>query len=148
MPSSTFTSTYQNYLVTLNLTSSSTQQVVNCRVNSSGTPRTASEYKWGQQNMEVNGVQSVASAETTQLRINAFRGTTDLSNVNFLQVYQPTTSGEITTITSTGMGAVSDRWAFQTMGGFYYTKEAHDGLTFFVSGTFGGNYKVYGISNS
>jgi len=151
MPSSTFTSTYQNYLVMLNVTATSADQNIGLRVNNAGTARTAANYRGSNLFASAAGA-SFASGDNdaTSHRVGNI-ATANPVYTAAISVFDPvsattrtswscTFTGNLTTATSAPGSGVS--------GCFYNVTEANDGLTFFVTGTITGTYKVYGYSNS
>ena len=149
MASGVFTSAYQNYLVLLTLTASSTNQTISLRVNNAGTPRTASNYSGGKLSANtVSGTQATGTNGGSSFNFGA-AGSTVLGGYAFT-VLAPEVSTVATSWSYTGMGVQNDFGAIAgTFGGGYYsTAEANDGLTFLVGGTISGNYRVYGYADS
>ena len=149
MASGVFTSTYQNYVVILQITASSTGQTLNVRVNNAGTPRTGANYDGAKLDITTAGVVTgTGGASATSLNFAAL-GTTALGGFVF-NVFSPQVSTTRTSLTVSGMGlnqAITSASAtFASMQ--YSTAEANDGLTFFVTGTITGNYRVYGLADS
>ena len=152
--SGVFTSTYSNYLVVLNISASSALQTLNLRVNASGTPKTSANYYGARFSMPNSG--STASTQTngaTSYSFGSLNSTTNTYpeagyNIN---LYQPANASVKTTASYDGFNNVNivDNVLAAVVGGFEFdSQEAHDGLTFFVSGTMTGFYKVYGLANS
>ena len=149
MAASTFTSTYQNYLVMLQITASSTGQTIALRVNNAGTPRTAANYYGAKFNVTAGSASdSIGSNGATSFNFGAL-GTTALGGFAF-NVYSPQVATTRTSLSYTGMGlnnAITTNASI--FGGMQYdTAEANDGLTFFVTGTITGNLRVYGLADS
>jgi hypothetical protein len=146
MAAGTFTSTYENYLVTLNVTACSTDQNLLLRVNNAGTPRTAANY-YGE---KISSTTSTGSVGATSLNFSAVRNTAPFAGYNIF-VFQPLDAGTRTTVNGQGLGfpdgggAGAKNVSFSVV---YDVSEANDGLTFLVGGTISGNYRVYGIANS
>jgi len=150
MPTSTFTSTYQNYVVTFNITASSVAQTIGIRVNNAGTPRTAANYFGSKTDVDGSGTQTLTGANgATSLNSMATLNTYITLGAT-IQVYSPTATTTNTSFTGQTFGANNSLTASANtiFGGTYNALEAHDGLTFFVGGTISGNYRVYGIVNS
>ena len=148
--SGVFTSTYKNYLVQLNITAASTGQVLSLRVNNAGTPRTAANYYGVKQ--DVNTAAAVAntgSLGATSFNFAAVQST--YPNAGYtITVYNPTDATKSTTLAYYGLGTEQGLSSIATTNGgcLYDANEANDGLTFFVSGTMTGFYRVYGLSES
>jgi len=146
--SGVFTSTYQNYVVTLNLTASSTDQDISIRVNNAGTPRTAANY-YGSKTTITGPGTSTNTGTNGGTSHNAMRTLSAYITLGAtIQVYSPLATGTNTSWTVQAFGAESVSSANIVSGCTYNALEAHDGLTFVVGGTITGNYRVYGIANS
>jgi hypothetical protein len=80
--SGVFTSTYQNYIVLLNLTASSTDQAFAWRVNNAGSPRTTADYI-GATNQTTSGASltSTGSNSTTSFSVGIARNTFQTTNM-------------------------------------------------------------------
>ena len=148
MAASTFTSTYKNYQVFLDITSVSAQLQVSVRVNNAGTPRTAASYFWG------TGVMNTAAAYTgsgsgssSTPQIVGADGTRGYHGQ--INVFDPTNASSYTEVTAAGNGNISGTNGAIFGGYFYNAAEANDGLTFVTStGNMTGFYRVYGLSES
>jgi len=145
-----FTSTYKNYLVQLDITATSADQVLSLRVNNAGTPRTAANYYGAKQ--DVTSGATVAATGTSAGTSFNFGGVRNaFPNSGFtISVYNPTDAAKSTTLAYYGIGANNSGGliAYITGGALYDANEANDGLTFFVAGTITGFYRVYGLSES
>lgn len=150
MASGVFTGTYDNYKVILNISGSSTGQILSMRVNNAGSPRTAANYNGAKLDAraDTTSVVTVGSSSATSMNFGA-TGTVISANYDFT-VYGPAISTRATQWSYTGAG-VNDGINITSSingGGQYSVNEANDGLTFFVGGTISGTYRVYGIVNS
>ena len=148
--SGVFTSTYKNYLVQLNITAASTGQVLSLRVNNAGTPRTAANYYGIKQDVNTAGsATNTGSVGATSLNFAAVQSTYPNSGYT-ITVYNPTDATKSTTLAYYGLGTEQGLSSIATTNGgcLYDANEANDGLTFFVSGTMTGFYRVYGLSES
>jgi hypothetical protein len=144
--SGVFTSSFQNYLVQINFTASSTGQNLSLRVNNAGTPRTAANY-YGSKLHNVTATSTSGGTSHNAAALN----TTYPWTTYTIYVGDPVTAGTKTSWHLSGFG-------FPDGGGagagtvssacYYDVAEANDGLTFVVGGTMTGNYKVYGLANS
>ena len=146
MPASTFTSTYLNYRVFINITASSAAQALSMRVNAGGTAQTGANYFQARYN--VTGTATVSDSAGTSADINRVRSA-NVFGSNVIDVFQPADSSMVTAWTYIGNGENAAGNSTPTVGGgFYNVAATHDGLTFLVSGTITGSYKVYGYANS
>jgi hypothetical protein len=144
MAAGVFTSTYKNYMVILDITSASTDYDLDTRVNSAGTPRTASNYFGGTYSVTNVGAGSSDGTNGGTLLNNFIRGTSSGGGVTIM-VYDPANASSNTAITT-----ISGARFYSTGGGHYAVNEANDGLTFLTSGanTVTGFYRVYGLSEA
>ncbi len=148
MAAGTFTSTYQNYLVMLQITANSTGQVTSMRVNNAGTPRTGGNYSGAKVSTQTGGtVTGTGTSGGTSFNF----GASGTGGGGFaFSVYSPQVAATQTTWSYTGFGinqAITDNAAIS--GACKYdVAEANDGLTFLVGGTITGNLRVYGLADS
>ena len=147
MPAGTFTSAYKNYLVILNVPTTSTTQNLGMRVNVAGSPQTGVGYYSALVASVPAGTTSVtASNNATSWTLKSVVGTNDGATIT---VYDPLNTGENTTFNALCSGANSvGNNAWLAGGGYWTTTQADDGLTFFVTGTITGSYRVYGLADS
>lgn len=152
MPSSTFTSTYRNYLVILRVTASAGDQQLTMRVNNAGTPRTTGNYTGA----SVRAYSSVAvtnSAAATSFNLCAVSNSAPDTAVSLsITVYDPTSTSFKTNWGYTGFGGNDSNQPSAIWGGGLNTAAAedNDGLTFIGAGpsNITGSYIVYGIRDS
>ena len=149
MAAGTFTSTYQNYLVMLQITANSTGQSIALRVNNAGTPRTGGNYYGAKFDVQATATTTATGSNgTTSFNFGSL-GTTALGGFAF-NVFSPQVATTRTSLSYTGMGlnqGISTNASI--FGGMQYdTAEANDGLTFLVGGTITGNIRVYGLADS
>jgi len=149
MPASTFTSTYNNYIVMLNVNSTgSAAAATSFRVNNAGSPRAVSGYYGGAAGYNSNG----ATTGWASSNASAFRvGDQSSSTVQAFQinVYNPASASIKTSMSVNGF-TYSDTVVYaQALSGgcIYFTAEANDGLTFTFANTCSGTYAVYGVLN-
>ena len=149
MASGVFSASYQNYLVLLNITASSADQAFAWRVNNAGSPRTAANYYGA--TVATNGAgttSTIGSSAATSFGVGNARNTIPFAGYT-ISVYHPADAATKTQLSYHGMGNnASNANAALTGGVIYDVAEANDGLTFFVTGTISGSYKVYGLANS
>ena len=149
MASGVFTSTYSNYLVVLNITSSAGDAQQLMRVNNAGTPRGTSDYYGG----SLRAGSASASAVTGSSAAGSWNLSATTSSSAFypsvtFTVYEPTNASVKTRVSGYGFGANDSNQASGILfGGVYNVAEANDGLTWNTSTTITGFYKVYGIAN-
>ena len=149
MAAGTFTSTYQNYLVMLQLTASSTGQTIALRVNNAGSPRTGANYYGSKFDVQATATTTATGSNgATSFNFGSL-GTTALGGFAF-NVYSPQVATTRTSLSYTGMGLNQGITTNASIfGGMQYdTAEANDGLTFLVTGTITGNLRVYGLADS
>jgi len=146
LPANTFTSTYLNYRVFINISASSTNQTLSMRVNASGAAQTLGNYY--QHRIEINGIAQVSDNGSSSANINRMRNA-HMFGSNVIDVFSPADSSIVTAWTYQGNGETTAGNSTATIGGgFYNLAGAHDGLTFFVGGTMSGIIRVYGYANS
>ena len=148
LPANTFSSTYDNYLVSVNFTSSSTTISVSCRLRASGSDLTAANYDRGGFQNAVN------SATLTALNANG-QTAWSLLNVNgtspsytkFDIVFRaPNTTNLFKTATLTGTYVDSAGVAIYE-GLAYSGATQADSASFIANtGNFTGSYSVYGFN--
>jgi hypothetical protein len=149
MPASTFTSTYSNYIVFLNVNSTgSAAAATTIRVNNAGTPRATNGYYGGAGGYTSAGTTvGYASNNAAGFRV----GDQSTSTVQAFQinVYNPASASIKTTMSVNGFTYTDTVVNAQALGGgcIYFTAEANDGLTFVFANTCSGAYAVYGVAS-
>ena len=148
MAAGTFTATYKNYLVYLNLTTTAAG-TVNIRVNVAGTPATGTSYYSGYTARGSGGASNAGSNTTSMTLGPSVFGAYNLNSV--INCFDPQTStgqydNNITATTVTFWDTINP--GVSVMGGGTDSIGAYDGLTFTSSTTMTGLYKVYGLANS
>lgn len=149
MASGVFTSTYSNYLVILNITSSAGDAQQLMRVNNAGTPR-ANDYYGGSLRAGSASASAVTgSSNASSWNLLALANTGAFYGAVTFTVYEPANASVKTRVSGHGFGANDSNQASGILfGGVYNVAEANDGLTWNTSTTITGFYKVYGIANS
>jgi hypothetical protein len=148
LPTSTFTSTYDNYRIIFQTTAQATSDYVYLRMRSSGSDDTGSNYAYAAYGWQGSGSQTnEGSTGTTSERMAYSSLNTGIRNI-VLDVYLPNTTDRTT-------------WNYQAIyedsgspnailsqhgGGVMRTATQYDSLTFFKSGTFTGKITAYGYS--
>ena len=149
LPASTFTSTYQNYRVTFNVTAASTDSTaINVRLRASGTDSSAASYS----NAGVTyliGSSTIAAANIlggTAWQFTQFNSS-DRNEV-ILDVFSPQLALDTNFVWDT-YGRVGGSQGGGHGNGEFRATTQFDSLTLFPSaGTITGNYQVYGYANS
>ena len=148
MAAGTFTSTYKNYKVILRITSTSAHQAMGVRVNVAGSAQTGSNYYGGWIAVQSNGGVNAYASNAATSAICLYPQSTTFAGLD-ITVYEPTDAATATRWSGTmSDGSDNNTHAGGAGGNVYTVAAAHDGLTFFVAGTFGGTYYVYGIKDS
>lgn len=150
MAINTFTSTYSNYLVVLNITSSAGDAQQLMRVNNAATPRGTSDYYGGSLRAGSASASAVTgSSAAASWNLCATTSTNAFYPSVTFTVYEPANASVKTRVSGYGFGANDSNQASGILfGGVYNVAEANDGLTWNTSTTITGFYKVYGITNS
>jgi hypothetical protein len=149
MPASTFTSTYNNYVVFLNVNSTgSAAAATTVRVNNAGTPRATNGYYGGAGGYTSAGTTvGYASNNAAGFRIGD-QSTTTVQAFQ-INVYNPTSATIKTTMSVNGFTYSDTVVNAQALGGgciYFNAAEANDGLTFVFANTCSGTYAVYGVT--
>ena len=152
LPNNSFSSTYSNYLLFVNLTGSSAC-ALNFRYRAAGSDYTGSTYNHGGFNVTTGGTiqnDSLSGASQTSHKAGYIgNGSTD-SPVVTLNIQRPNEAFETrynSSISSVNAGATLV--AFNQMGGVVYQTTAYDSLTLIpASGNISGTYRLYGYANS
>jgi hypothetical protein len=151
LPNSTFTSTYTNYKMIVNITSAAGAAAeTRFRMRASGTDDTAANYYMGGLQANYAGGNSAVNVNGGTFipygSIAAGSGGISSQSTQFeATIFSPQASN-CTVLTATG-GRGS--WTWTSLTGIYNTTTAFDALTYYVdAGTITGNYRVYGIANS
>ena len=147
MAAGIFSATYKNYLVELEISATSGDQNISLRFNASGTPVTTSNYDAGICAARVNGVLTGLGSSGVS---SALIGTIleNRSAAFAFNVIAPM-AATFSNVTIAGMGAAPGVGTAALTGSAILTvAAAHDGLTWFVSGTITGTYRVYGLADS
>jgi hypothetical protein len=149
-PSATFTATYDNYLVVIYGTGTTTTNL-SIRFNSGGTPLTTN-YSGGLVSATDIGTSVVlGSNAVTSLQIG-YLYSSGYPDFNFsFTAYDVNNASHYPAISGTGRssGGATSGIAGNFFGGGRIVAGAIDGITFLTSaGTITGKYKVYGYANS
>jgi len=149
LPNSTFTSTYQNYMMKLTLTGVSANSQMCYRMRAGGTDTSSAIYYWSLTGFAINNTAFTnAGLSETSMKPHNLTATADY-DVGDIAIYQPQTT-QITRIVAVGgFASNGGTVGVSTGAGFTPNTTQYDAMTFFPSsGTITGSYKVYGIANS
>ena len=142
-----FSSTYQNYVVQLNLDSASATGYQQMRMRVSGADDTSSNYFW-------SGIYNASNATTPT-------GEGGATQTSFSYVYLESTGSAVmtfnianpfatkkTTYTNVSERATGSQSLFYLNGGVFNTTTSFTGFTIYpASGTITGTVRVYGVKN-
>ena len=144
LPTDSFTATYDDYLVILNITTSSTGQYIQARLRSAGTDNTASTY--------ASGYFAVLMGSSTTVNDNGGATQTSFTKFGYAENALPSYSlayirspkaARRTAYTGSLVGYANEQLL---LGGTFSNTTSFDSMTFIVSGTITGAVSVYGIS--
>jgi hypothetical protein len=144
LANNTFSSTYRNYKIMIEITSATAQEVVLLRMTNSGTPVTSASYDMNQVYLDPsNGAtwfNDSSAANATNIRMAAY---TTAGGIIDFNVYNPFET-KFTQITGYNFSSTG---GFYVSGGRVETSTSYDGLQFYTgAGTMTGNYQVYGFN--
>ena len=143
MAASTFTSTYKNYLVIIDITTGgSTNSEVSLRVNAAGVPRTASNYYAARAVVNAAGAQTLTGFSGAD-KAGFSVGQGGSGGGTNIMVYDAANASQYTSFA--GFGSVQ---GLTINGGQYFVTEANDGLTFVFATSSTGFYRVYGLADA
>ena len=146
LPTSTFTSTYTNYRISLNVSSTASLSSLRMRFRASGTDNTASNYQTGYMTD-----QAFANTLTTFAYLTncAFGASVNLNGTQSMDIYNPQSAVAASWLSQGQYLTTSNNSQQSLAGGVLTVTTAYDAITFFGdAGTLTGSYKVYGYSNS
>jgi hypothetical protein len=137
-----FSSTYSNYLATINITPSS-NGTLQMRLRSSGTDNSSANYGVGYFTFTTSGAPTTGGGGNTQTI-----GTIGLMNTNGVgyvtNIFNAVTTARYTHVISSGMSSLT---AAQSMNGYGVAATTFDGLTLIPStGTLSGTIQVFGYN--
>jgi hypothetical protein len=150
LAANTFTATYRNYLININITASSDGVALNWRGRTSGTDNSNASYSFAFRGARyTDGNATTGGNGTTQTagRLNYLinPGSNSLTATFFAPQLSSITSFVATT---TGRGVSDPAGALQG-GGFFDNTTSFDALSFYpATGTISGTYEVYGYAIS
>jgi hypothetical protein len=142
LPTNTFTSTYDNYVIYLNWTMSAGSSI-NMRYRASGTDATSADYYFA-------GISTVHNSATISSQrgsgVTAYTSSTNMStsrNALKVEVLDPQSANPSKSIFQVATAG----GFFETFGGVLSNSSQYDAVTFYPgSGTFTGTYSVFGVN--
>jgi hypothetical protein len=147
-PQNTFTSTYTNYLVSINLDSAASAAALYFRLSTTGTPVTTG-YDWA--GMTVRSTTATFPGGQNNVAQFYFGDVGNIDYTSFVvTLANPQVSAKVTKTTWAGPHADGTYYYSTTGAGRQSPAASHDGFRIFNSGgvNMTGSYKVYGYSNS
>jgi len=145
-PNGTFSSTYTNYKVYVNITGASATATLNFRYRASGTDNSTANYAhFGSYGNTAGGSGNTSSSAATSLNwINVDAGNPTGTQFE-MTVFSPQLSSNTV---ATFFGGFTTHSSY-VITSWFETTTAFDAMSFYpASGTLSGNYRVYGIANS
>jgi hypothetical protein len=148
LAASTFTSTYRNYRIILNITASASATVSTMRMRASGVDDSSSVYRYASRGLTSTNVAFDANSNSTTSWQIISTNTDPQPSVMVIDVIAP----QVATHTLvTGTFAFSDasyNLITQVFGGRFGANTQFDALSFLFAGNMSGVYRVYGYSDS
>jgi hypothetical protein len=140
-----FSSTYTNYYAILNMTATSTEQDVSCRLRASGTDTSTSTYQYLRSQLYT----SYSASETTTTGF--YLGTTDISRIyahnTTMTFYNPNLAQRTGINTNNVIVDINNNVYSRPIAGNQTGSTQYDGFTLYVGGNFAGTVMVYGYTN-
>ena len=151
LPANSFSATYQQYKIVLNLTATTNASSLSLRMRASGTDYSGAQYHRGVANINSSGTidsSGPSGASGTSWNL-AYNGSVDPS-VGEVTLFSPNEAVNTYYISSfSGVNSNSTAVAVSYGGGKVYQTTQYDSATFLVSaGTMSGTYRLYGLANS
>jgi hypothetical protein len=151
LPTSTFTSTYDNYRIIFNITAASGAITkTSFRLRTAGTDNTSAAYYAGSAGVTYTGATSNTNTNAGTLidwgGMNTGTGSINSESNQFEIVMMSPNLTQHTVFTA--FGGVGS-WTMRTLTGIFNGSTAFDSFTLLGdAGTISGKYRVYGIANS
>lgn len=148
LPNGTFTSTYDNYFLLVNLSDASATTNINIRMRVGGSDETGTNYNYRYFITDVGGGTANDGGTGTASMVFAGTTTTDDRLSYPLYIFSPYLTAS-TKIVGSFIGSYGGNPGAVIGMGLQHTATSYDSLTFYPSsGTITGSYKLYGIANS
>ena len=147
---STFTSTYDNYFITVDISASTNNTTFSLRLRAGGTDNTSANYYSAQIGNGIDGTQQYKNAlSATSGNIFDITSSTDFTSMSFY-VHSPQLSGRNTKCY--GVASASSTGGtngIRSGNVLLLVTSSFDAISFLCgAGTMTGQYRVYGLSNS
>jgi len=145
LPTSTFTSTYTNYKIYLNITSSTASTYLYARLRAAGSDITTSNYNsatiQAAYASSTLGNDNSGASQTSWTRFGWLDGSNQSDFT--IDLMSPQATAYTSFVNQNGRAG----YGYQTAGGNFNATTAADSITFFpLSGNFTGVYSVYGVN--
>ena len=150
LPTSTFTSTYANYLILWDITAASVDSVAcRYRLRTSGTDNSNANYDYSVGGVKFDSVVLAGAFGTGQTSgITNYLASADHNSIKMIVIAPQATENTKILVNGTGRESGGTYCSMQGSGIFTATT-SFDALTLYPnSGTITGSYKVYGYANS
>lgn len=152
LATSSFTSTYQNYLLQVTLSAASASGTMSMRYRASGTDYSGSTYNTGALLIDSAGTiandgQSGSSQSSHKI---GYYGSADYLMAQITLFNPQEAANSRFTSNSSGVNSTASAVATSFSGGIVYQNTQYDAVTLLASGatTLTGNYRLYGYSKS
>jgi len=150
LPADTFTATYENYLISLNLTANSNNGVaVSFRLRAAGADNTTTNYYWGAGGSLISAGTffGMAGGGVTLGTVTNTDGGALVGG--FIEVMSPKAATQTKTVSRFQGANTSGNFVSLSGSMAFLDTTSFDALTFLVAtGTMTGQYRVYGYANS
>ena len=144
LPTSTFSTTYDNYLVLVDFTSTSGAAAITCRYRVSGTDTTTGYYAGGYAVPYTSSAYTIQNSATSAWDLNITTASAGSRSALAMTVFNPKSA-----TAKIGVTGISNEMSGLSLGLWNSGSNAYDSLSFIkASGTMGGTYRVYGYTNS
>lgn len=152
LAASSFTSTYQNYLLQVTLSAASASGTMSMRYRASGTDYSGSTYNTGALLIDSAGTianDGQSGASQTSHKIGYY-GSADYLMAQITLFNPQEAANSRFTSNSSGVNSTASAVATSFSGGIVYQTTQYDAVTLLASGatTLTGNYRLYGYSKS
>jgi hypothetical protein len=143
----TFTTTYDNYRILLNVSASSGNPVINFRMRLAGTDNSGSSYSWaGYQSMSGSLAVDAATSQTSAKLCENYGAYGNFIYAGW-DLFSPKLAVPTKYTILTPGSATSGQFESYSISGFHDVSTAYDSLSVIPStGTITGSYSVYGYN--
>lgn len=150
LPNNTFTSTYRNYRLYMEITSVSADMTVTARMRQSGADNSSSNYYFEQMGWSVAALTQTnqATATTSWTMGNMFTATYSYGQI-IIDITSPQLAQRTLATGTTIIAANNTHWGQSIAGMIFSSTNQFDAMSFICNtGNFTGVYRVYGYSES